>query len=140
MVEVNRAFLRSVKGALKIARMVAAFIATICFGLTNIQEAFLTLTIIELVVDSLFFLLYLLDLQKVLTWFFWPLIDAFNSLVAALFLFIVGLYAVIKKILIESLVGGVFCLILCALCVTDATLIMLKVNFNRGAPRTVSQR
>nr|XP_060644240.1 chemokine-like factor [Anolis sagrei ordinatus] len=83
MVEVNQAFLRSVRGGLKMARMCCIFQ------------------------------------------------DAFNSLVAALFLFIAGLCGIIKKVIPEDLIGGVFFLILCALCIADAVFLLKNINFNR---------
>ncbi|XP_034975438.1 chemokine-like factor [Zootoca vivipara] len=134
MVEVNHLFLHSVRGGLKIARMLVAFMAIICFAVNRSHEAFLTLVIIEFVITLLFFLLYLLNLQKTLNCLFWPLADAFNSLVGALFLFIVGLTATLIKTILETLVGGVFCLILCGLCIIDAAFLLRKITFNQGAP------
>ncbi|XP_061450394.1 chemokine-like factor [Rhineura floridana] len=134
MVEVNQIYLRSVRGGLKIARMVLAFIAVITFAVNRSHEAFLALVIMEFVITLLFFLLYLLSLQKKLKFLFWPLADAFNSLVAALFLLIVGLCAAIPKTIVETTVGGVFCLILCGLCIGDAAFLLTKITFNQGAP------
>ncbi|XP_008115859.1 chemokine-like factor [Anolis carolinensis] len=131
MVEVNRAFLRSVRGGLKMARMALAFMATVTFGVGQSHEAYLTLGIIELVITFLFFLLYLLHLQRALSFLFWPLADAFNSLVAALFLFIAGLCGTVKKNIPEDLIGGVFFLILCALCIADAVFLLKNITFNR---------
>ncbi|XP_063168794.1 chemokine-like factor [Candoia aspera] len=131
-VEVDREFPRSVGGILKAARMILAFMATITFALRRSHEAFLALVIMELVITFLFYLLYLLKLHNKLKFMFWPLADAFNSLVAALFLLIVGLCATLIKTIKETLIGGVFCLLLCILCITDAALILKKVSFNRS--------
>ncbi|XP_026569955.1 chemokine-like factor [Pseudonaja textilis] len=131
-VEVDRQFPRSAGGILKAARMLLAFMATITFAVKRSHEAFLALVIMELVITFLFYLLYLLKLDAQLKFMFWPLADAFNSLVAALFLLIVGLCATIIKTIKETLIGGVFCLILCVLCIIDATLILKKVTFNRS--------
>ncbi|XP_062997052.1 chemokine-like factor [Elgaria multicarinata webbii] len=140
MVAVNQAFLRSVRGGLKIARMVIALAATISFGVGSSHEAYLTLAIIELVVTSLFFVLYLLELEKLMKCLFWPLADAFNSLVAALFLFILGLCATIIKSTRETFVGGVFLLILCVLCIADAAILLRKVTFNNASIRNIFRR
>ncbi|XP_058011483.1 chemokine-like factor [Ahaetulla prasina] len=131
-VEVDRQFPRSAGGVLKVARMLVAFMAIITFAVKRSHEAFLALVIMELVITFLFYLLYLLKLDAQLKFLFWPLADAFNSLVAALFLLIVGLCATIIKTIKETLIGGVFCLILCILCIADATLILRKVTFNRS--------
>ncbi|XP_042293507.1 chemokine-like factor isoform X2 [Sceloporus undulatus] len=120
---------------------ILAFMAAITFGVGPSHEAYLTLAIIELVITLLFFLLYLLHLQRVLSFLFWPLADAFNSLIAALFLFIAGLCGVIKKPFIEELVGGVFFLILCALSIADAAFLLKNMTFNRQPPgRDIIQR
>ncbi|ETE59125.1 Chemokine-like factor, partial [Ophiophagus hannah] len=84
-----------------------AFMATITFAVKRSHEAFLALVIMELVITFLFYLLYLLKLDAQLKFMFWPLADAFNSLVAALFLLIVGLCATIIKTIKETLIGGV---------------------------------
>ncbi|XP_066493885.1 chemokine-like factor [Tiliqua scincoides] len=130
MVEVNRDFVCSASGVLKIARMILSIMAAISFAARRSHEAFLALAIMEFVITGLFFVLYLLSLQKKLKCLFWPLADAFNSLVAALFLLIVGLCATVIKTILGTLVGGVFCLVLCVLCVIDAALILKKVSFN----------
>ncbi|XP_053126998.1 chemokine-like factor [Hemicordylus capensis] len=134
--EVDRGYLRSPNGGLKMGRMAFALCALISFAVRRSHEAFLTLAIMELVISFLFFVLYLLSLNKKMTFFFWPLADAFNSLVAALFLLIVGLCATIMKTILETLVGGVFCLLLFVLCVIDAALILKNVSWNNPAPRT----
>ncbi|XP_032086765.1 chemokine-like factor [Thamnophis elegans] len=131
MDKVDRQFPRSVSGILKAARMVVAFMAIITFVVKRSHEAFLALVIMELVITFLFYLLYLLKLDVKLKFMFWPLADAFNSLVAALFLIIVGLCATIIKTNKQTLIGGIFCLILCGLCIADATLILKKVNFKK---------
>ncbi|XP_034281255.1 chemokine-like factor [Pantherophis guttatus] len=131
-VEVDRRFPRTTGGVLKAARMLVAFMAIITFAVKRSHEAFLALVIMELVITFLFYLLYLLKLDEKLKFMFWPLADAFNSLVAALFLLIVGLCATIIKTIKETLIGGVFCLILCVLCIIDATSILKKVSFNRS--------
>ncbi|XP_008943238.1 PREDICTED: chemokine-like factor, partial [Merops nubicus] len=60
----------------------------------------------EMVITALFFLLYLLKLDKKMSWLFWPLADIFNSVIAALFLLIVCLFAVIIKTNKGTLAGG----------------------------------
>ncbi|XP_070616471.1 chemokine-like factor [Erythrolamprus reginae] len=132
MVEINERFPRSSGGILKAVRMMLSFMATVTFAIRRSHEAFLALVIMELVITFLFYLLYLLKLDAKLKFLFWPLADAFNSLVAALFLIIVGLCATIIKTIRETLIGGVFCLILSIVCIIDAALILRKVSFKRS--------
>ncbi|KAL8194810.1 UNVERIFIED_CONTAM: hypothetical protein K2H54_036522 [Gekko kuhli] len=94
----------------------------------------------EFVITALFFLLYLFGLEKKLHFFFWPLADAFNSLVAALFLIIVGLCATLIKTNTGTLVGGVFCLLLFVLCIADAVVILKMITFNKETRRNVTHK
>nr|XP_056718333.1 chemokine-like factor [Euleptes europaea] len=137
--EVNVAFVRSPRGGLKIGRMVLAFMAFVSFAAVRGHEAFITLGIMEFVITALFFLLYLLGLQKKWNFFFWPLADAFDSLVAALFLIIVGLCATVIKTNTGTLVGGVFCLLLFVLCIADAVILLKTISFNKDA-RNVTRK
>lgn len=139
-IEVNVAFLRSLRGGLKIGRMVLAFMAFVSFAAVRGHEAFVTLGIMEFVITGLFFLLYLLGLQKKMHCFFWPLADAFNSLVAALFLIIVGLCATLIKTNTGTLVGGVFCLLLFVLCIIDAVILLKMITFNKEGRSNVPQK
>ncbi|KAL8195195.1 UNVERIFIED_CONTAM: hypothetical protein K2H54_047845 [Gekko kuhli] len=94
----------------------------------------------EFVITALFFLLYLFGLEKKLHFFFWPLADAFNSLVAALFLIIVGLCATLIKTNTGTLVGGVFCLLLFVLCIADAVVLLKMITFNKETRRNVTHK
>ncbi|POI23053.1 hypothetical protein CIB84_013199 [Bambusicola thoracicus] len=107
MEAVDATFPRSARGALKIARLVVAVAAFVCFVASRSHESYTALAVMEALITLLFFLLYLLKLDKKLTWLFWPLADIFNSVVAALFLLIVGLFAVIIKTNHGTLAGGV---------------------------------
>ncbi|CAM5093622.1 unnamed protein product [Natator depressus] len=106
MVELNSGYPRSLPGALKIARLVVAFVTFICFVASKSHEAFIALAIMEFVITLLFFLLYLLKLDKKMKFLFWPLADIFNSLIAVLFFIIVCLCAIIIKTTTGTLVGG----------------------------------
>ncbi|XP_077166077.1 chemokine-like factor [Paroedura picta] len=137
--DVNKEFPRSLRGGLKLGRMLLAFMAFVSFAAVRGHEAFVTLGIMEFVITTLFFLLYLLGLQKKLHFFFWPLADAFNSLVAALFLIIVGLCATLIKTNTGTLVGGVFCLMLFVLSVADAVVLLKMITFNKETRRNTTQ-
>ncbi|NXJ06428.1 CKLF factor, partial [Odontophorus gujanensis] len=132
---VDAAFPRSARGALKLARVVVAFAAFVCFVASRSHEAYAALAVMETVVTLLFFLLYLLKLDKKLSWLFWPLADIFNSVIAALFLLIVSLFAVIIKTNHGTLAGGVLGLVLLALCVVDAVVLSQKISISRPRER-----
>uniref|UniRef100_A0A8B9SCL7 Chemokine like factor n=1 Tax=Apteryx owenii TaxID=8824 RepID=A0A8B9SCL7_APTOW len=84
----------------------------------------------EVVITLLFFLLYLLKLDKKMKWLFWPLADIFNSVIAAVFLLAVCLFAIIIKTNYGTLVGGVFGLVLLVLCVVDAVVLFQKISLS----------
>ncbi|CAM4638643.1 chemokine-like factor [Caretta caretta] len=140
MVELNSGYPRSLPGALKIARLVVAFVTCICFAASKSHEAFIALAIMEFVITLLFFLLYLLKLDKKMKFLFWPLADIFNSLIAVLFFIIVCLCAIIIKTTTGTLVGGVFGLLLVGLCIADSVLLFKKITFNKPRGRNVITR
>ncbi|KFQ20350.1 Chemokine-like factor, partial [Mesitornis unicolor] len=110
-----------------------AFVTFLCFVASHSHEAYTALAAMETAITALFFLLYLLRLDKKMKWLFWPLADIFNSVIAALFLLIVCLFALIIKTNNGTLAGGVFGLVLLVLCVVDAVLLFQKISL--GAPR-----
>ncbi|NXD79127.1 CKLF factor, partial [Halcyon senegalensis] len=133
---VDSGFPRSPRGAVKIARALVALVTFLCFLGSRSRGAYTALAAMEVVITALFFLLYLLKLDKKLSWLFWPLADIFNSVIAALFLLIVCLFAVIIKTNKGTLAGGVLGLVLLALCVADAVLLLRKISLDRPRERT----
>ncbi|XP_064315999.1 chemokine-like factor [Phalacrocorax carbo] len=160
VVEVDSRFPRSLRGAVKIARALVAFVTFVCFAGSRSPGACTALAAMEVLITALFFLLYLLKLDKKMSWLFWPLAvsigwplnrrdstrfaiacserlssvrDIFNSVVAALFLLIVCLFATIINTNGGTLAGGVFGLGLLVLCVVDAVLLFQKISL--GGPR-----
>ncbi|NXQ93748.1 CKLF factor, partial [Sagittarius serpentarius] len=127
---VDGSFPRSPRGAVKIARVLVAFVTFLCFVASRSGGAFTALALMETVITALFFLLYLLKLDKKMRWLFWPLADIFNSVIAALFLLIVCLFAIIIKTNNGTLAGGVFGLVLLVLCVVDAVLLFQKISLD----------
>ncbi|NXK44196.1 CKLF factor, partial [Chauna torquata] len=109
----------------------------ICFVASRSHEAYTALAVMEVIITLLFFLLYLLKLDKKMTWLFWPLADIFNSMTAALFLLIVCLCAVIIKTNNGTLAGGVLGLVLLVLCVVDAVLLFQKISISGPRERNI---
>ncbi|NXE49350.1 CKLF factor, partial [Casuarius casuarius] len=112
---------------------VVAFATFVCFVASRSHEAYTALAVMEVVITLLFFLLYLLKLDKKMKWLFWPLADIFNSVIAAVFLLVVCLFAIIIKTNNGTLVGGVFGLVLLVLCIADAVVLFRKISL--GGPR-----
>ncbi|NXF29084.1 CKLF factor, partial [Nyctibius bracteatus] len=127
---VDRGFPRSPRGAVKLARALVAFVAFLCFVASHAHSAYTALAAMETAITALFFLVYLLRLDKRMRWLFWPLADVFNSVIAALFLLVVSLFAIIIRTNNGTLAGGVFGLILLVLCVVDAVLVFQKISLD----------
>ncbi|KAM4638276.1 chemokine-like factor [Amazona ochrocephala] len=137
LVEVDSTFPRSPRGSIKIVRMLLAWGMFLCFLIARSLGTYTALAGMELLISTLFFLLYLLKLDKKMTWLFWPLADILNSVIAALFLLVVCLFAVVIKSNKGTLAGGVFGFILLIVCVVDAV-VFWKISFGgrreRNAP------
>ncbi|NWV35098.1 CKLF factor, partial [Grantiella picta] len=133
---VDRAFPRSARGALKIARTLLALVTLLCFVASGAHEAYTALAGMEMAITALFLLLYLLRLDARIRCLFWPLADIINSVIAALFLLVVCLFAVIIKTNKGTLAGGVLGLILLVLCLVDAVLLIKKTSLGKSRGRS----
>ncbi|NXB70675.1 CKLF factor, partial [Donacobius atricapilla] len=155
---VHWAFLRSARGALKIARTVrpgpapgrtarpwpaltpsppvpqlVALAALICFVASGAPKACTALAVMETVITALFLLLYLLRVDKRMRLCFHYLFqDILNSVISALFLLVVGLFAITVKTNKGTLAGGVLALILLVLCFVDAVLLYKKIVLDKA--------
>ncbi|XP_032942423.1 LOW QUALITY PROTEIN: chemokine-like factor [Catharus ustulatus] len=106
--EVDRAFLRSPRGSLKISRTLVTLATLFCFVAVGSYEAYAALARMEAGITVLFLLLYLLRLDARIRGLSWPLADVLNSVIAALFLLAVSLsFAIIIRINKGTLAGGV---------------------------------
>ncbi|XP_014377520.1 chemokine-like factor [Alligator sinensis] len=92
----------------------------------------------DFIITLLFFLLYLLKFDRKIKFLFCPLVDVFNSLIAALFFLIVGLFAIITKSNVGTLVGGIFVILSFFLCIADSIFLFKKITFNQPRGRTVT--
>ncbi|NXK91173.1 CKLF factor, partial [Formicarius rufipectus] len=112
----------------------------ICFVASSAHEAYAALAGLETGITLLFLLLYLLRLDAKMRWLFWPLADIVNSVIAALFLLVVCLFAIIIKTNTGTLAGGVCGLILLVLCVVNVVLLCKKISLDRPRGRNAPAR
>ncbi|XP_006641425.1 proteolipid protein 2 [Lepisosteus oculatus] len=131
--EIDFTFLKSRRGILKVSEMVTVFVAFVCFA-TARGAPYIAATCMEFVITLALFLLFLLKLNKKITFIFWPLIDIFNSAFAALFVFILSVIALTTYSAEGALGGGIVGLIAAALWSVDAYLFFKRITFNQ--PRT----
>uniref|UniRef100_UPI00398F8D77 CKLF-like MARVEL transmembrane domain-containing protein 3 isoform X3 n=1 Tax=Pristiophorus japonicus TaxID=55135 RepID=UPI00398F8D77 len=134
--EVNPLFLRSKRSVLKIAEMVAAFVAFVSFA-TSSSGIFIAVPLMEVLITLMFYLTFLLKLDSKITLLFMPLMDSVNSAFAALLLLIVNVGAVFGKVTAGVITGSVFGFIAAVLYAADTYLMFSLVTFNqRKAPST----
>ncbi|KAG7233056.1 hypothetical protein INR49_003121 [Caranx melampygus] len=103
--DLDTAFLKSRRGILKAAQMGTLFVAFVCFAAAA-RPKYIAATVLEFVITMLLVFLYVLRLNKRLTFFFWPLVDMFNSVFAAVFFIVLSLLAVTTYTVTGTLVGG----------------------------------
>ncbi|KAK2853922.1 hypothetical protein Q5P01_006583 [Channa striata] len=136
--DVDAAFVKSKRGILKIAEMVTLFIAFVCFAAASRPE-FIAATLLELLIIALLLLLYLLKLNKSLTFFFWPFIDVFNSAFAAFYFIVLSVWALSTSVVTGTVVGGVVGLVSVVLLCVDGCLLAKNITFNISRHEAPSQ-
>ncbi|KAM3877059.1 chemokine-like factor [Diretmus argenteus] len=133
--EVDVAFLRSKRGILKLAEMVTLFVAFVCFAAAS-RPKYIAATSLEFLITLFLLALYMLKLNKRLTFFFWPLIDVLNSAFAAAFLIVFSLIALSTYTVTGTLVGGVVDLMSAALFCVDSFMLFKNITFNQPRNET----
>ncbi|XP_042349356.1 proteolipid protein 2 [Plectropomus leopardus] len=136
--EVDTTFIKSKRGILKVAEMVTLLVAFVCFAVAS-RPKYIAATVLEFVITSLLVLLYLFKLNKRLTFFFWPLIDVFNSIFAAVYFIVLSLLAVTTYTVTGTLVGGIVGLMSAGLLCVDSYVLFKNITFNRPRSETQNQ-
>ncbi|XP_034433758.1 chemokine-like factor [Hippoglossus hippoglossus] len=135
--DVDVAFLKSKRGILKAAEMVTLFAAFVDFTVVSTPK-YITATVLELLITSLLLSLYLFKLNKRLTFFFWPLVDVFNSVFAVFYFLVLSLLAMITYTVTGMLVGGIFTLVSAALFSADGYILFRNITLNQPRGETQS--
>ncbi|XP_030575312.1 proteolipid protein 2 [Archocentrus centrarchus] len=134
--EVDTTFLKSRRGIVKVAEMATLFVAFVCFVAASTPK-YIAATVLEFFITSLLLVLYLLKLNKRLTFVFWPLVDVFNSVFATVYFIILSLMAMATYTVTGMVVGGVVCFLSAGLLCVDSYLLFKSITFNR--PRAEAQ-
>ncbi|NWT58434.1 CKLF factor, partial [Erythrocercus mccallii] len=109
--------------------------AFISFLARGAPAAYTVLAGMETVITVLFLLLYLLRLDTRMRYLYWPLADIINSVIAALFL-CVAFFVLLIRMDKGTLAGGVFAIILLALCLLDVVLLCKKISADKARGRS----
>ncbi|KAM9366976.1 chemokine-like factor [Symphorus nematophorus] len=134
--DVDTTFLKSKRGLLKAAELVALLVAFVCFTAASTPK-YIAATVLEFLITLLVVLLYVLRLNKRLTFFFWPLVDVFNSVFAAFYFIVLSLMAMATYTVTGTLVGGIVVFMLAGLLCVDVYTLFKNITFNR--PRSEAQ-
>ncbi|XP_034381713.1 chemokine-like factor [Cyclopterus lumpus] len=134
--EVNTAFIKSKRGILKVAEMATLLVAFVCFAVAS-RPKYVTATVLEFVITSLLLLLYAFKLNKRLTFFFWPLVDVFNSAFAAVYFIVLSVLAMTTYTVTGTLVGGIVAFMSAGLLCVDCFMLFKNITFNK--PRSEAQ-
>ncbi|XP_032415807.1 chemokine-like factor [Xiphophorus hellerii] len=137
-VDVDAAFLKSRRGIIKVAEMGTLFVAFVCFAVASTPK-YLTATLLEFLITLLLLLLYLLKLNKRITFLFWPIVDVFNSVFAAIYFLVLSLMALISSSVTGALVGGAVSLISAGLLFVDSYTLFRNITFNKPRNETQNQ-
>ncbi|XP_060693914.1 CKLF-like MARVEL transmembrane domain-containing protein 3 [Hemiscyllium ocellatum] len=133
--EVNYLFLKSKRGVLKMAEMVAAFVVFVTFAASS-SGVFIAVPLMEILITLAFYLLFLLKLDSKMT-LFWPLMDGVNSVFAAVLLLIICIAAVVSRVTAGILTGSVFGFIAVVLYIADSYVMcnLITVNQHKTSSR-----
>ncbi|KAJ1072882.1 hypothetical protein K5549_012108 [Capra hircus] len=130
----SRPFCCSVKGHVKLLRLALAVTSMTFFILAQAPEPYIVVTGFEVTSTFFFILLYILRLDRLIRCLFWPLLDIINSVVAAVFMIVVSVLALIPETTIYTVLGGVFGLAASVFSIADGALIYRKLLLNPGGP------
>ncbi|KAL2088644.1 hypothetical protein ACEWY4_015543 [Coilia grayii] len=127
--ELNKSFLMSTRGALKIAEIVVVFVAFLCYAIAS-RPPYIAATVIELLLTCGLLLLYLFKLDKALSFFIWPLVDLLNSAFALVFMIILSIVALSTDTLKATIAGAIVGFMCAGLWGVDGFLLFKKISFN----------
>ncbi|XP_068941993.1 chemokine-like factor [Petaurus breviceps papuanus] len=129
-----KGFITSVKGLVKIIRLILIIIALMLHVIALAPEPYIVITTLEGISVLFFIVLYILRLDLLWKWLFWPLLDILNSLMSTVFLMIVSVLALVAKAEVMITIAGVFGIVATVFAIADAALIYRKLMFNPSGP------
>ncbi|XP_011222182.1 chemokine-like factor isoform X2 [Ailuropoda melanoleuca] len=130
----HRPFCFSVKGHVKMLRLALNVTSMTFFIIAQAPEPYIVITGFEVTVTLFFIMLYILRLDRLIACLFWPLLDIINSVIAAIFMIIISVLALLPETTTFIVLGGVFGLLAAVCCIADGVLIYRKLLFNPSGP------
>uniref|UniRef100_A0A8C5Y7K3 CKLF-like MARVEL transmembrane domain-containing protein 1 n=1 Tax=Microcebus murinus TaxID=30608 RepID=A0A8C5Y7K3_MICMU len=98
--------------------------ALTCFIISEANDSYIAITVLEVCVVIFFIITYMLTLQHLLIYLDWPLLDLINSIISAVFLVVVAILTVQEKDRRHLFyVGGSLCLTAAITCIIDSIMV-----------------
>ncbi|KAM7046108.1 proteolipid protein 2 [Molossus nigricans] len=124
-------FGRTPKGILLLAEIILCLVILICFIAST--SAYFSLSVVEMILAAVFFVIYMCDLSTRIQIINWPWSDFFRGLVAAILYLIISIVVLVERGNNSKIVAGVMGLIASGLFGFDAY-ITFPLRQQRHAP------
>ncbi|XP_037015129.2 proteolipid protein 2 [Artibeus jamaicensis] len=111
-------FARTLKGILLFAEIILCLVILICFIAST--SAYSSLSVVEMILAAVFFVIYMCDLNTRIQIINWPWSDFFRALVAAILYLIISIVVLVEKGNHSKIIAGVMGLIAACLFGFDA--------------------
>ncbi|XP_007956558.1 proteolipid protein 2 [Orycteropus afer afer] len=104
-------FSRTRKGILLFAEIIMCLVILICFGVSVGAQVYSSLSVVEMILAAIFFVIYMCDLHTKIQFINWPWSDFFRALIAAILFLITSIVVLVEKGNSSKIIAGVFGLI-----------------------------
>ncbi|XP_004713202.1 proteolipid protein 2 [Echinops telfairi] len=104
-------FARTRKGILLFAEIILCLVILICFSASAGAQAYSSLSVVEMILAAVFFVIYMCDLHNKIQFINWPWSDFFRALIAAILFLITSIVALVEKGNHSKIIAGVLGLI-----------------------------
>ncbi|XP_006876743.1 PREDICTED: proteolipid protein 2 [Chrysochloris asiatica] len=104
-------FSRTRKGILLFAEIILCLVILICFSTSSGAQAYSSLSVVEMILAAIFFVIYMCDLHTKIQFINWPWSDFFRALIAAILFLITSIVALVEKGNSSKITAGVLGLI-----------------------------
>ncbi|XP_057556645.1 proteolipid protein 2-like [Hippopotamus amphibius kiboko] len=112
-------FLCSQKGSLLFAEIILCLVILTLFSAST--SGYSSLSVIELIFASIFFIIYMCDLHTKIQFIHWPWSDFFRALIAAILYLITSIIVLVERVNRSRIIAGVLGLIATGLFGYDAS-------------------
>ncbi|KAK1346234.1 hypothetical protein QTO34_000087 [Cnephaeus nilssonii] len=111
-------FARTLKGILLFAEIILCLVILICFIAST--SAYFSLSVVEMILAAVFFVIYMCDLNTRIRIINWPWSDFFRTLIASILYLIISIIVLVEKGNSSKIIAGVMGLIAACLFGFDA--------------------